>query len=371
MTPKKSNQNFQRSRYDLTIATSYKVNMNNISEKNKWSKKNIEKVIKENYNLKNSVYISFGDDIFQIFVSNDSVYKYFSNDWLLVEKPQSKSIVSKIYIFDNIIDINKIINFDADENITDDDYLIATKTEEMIWFATDKKGTIGISIIEYRYDHEIYTTMYEFIRGQLLIHIGVYYENNGKYLIHASAVHRDNNAMILMGKKFSGKSTQTAILMNLGWDFISDDKVFISLKDDIVYVERCSLSIKFRKESKKIMSISNILNNAKINDNWNHPIYGEEFRYSFANKDSNNKYKICSIAYMLNGNYDIDKKEYYKIFIDSVMFNNPFKSVGNKNKILFFNILNKLFDKINIITFDYKKDNIDKLCNIENMNNLH
>lgn len=51
--------------------------------------------------------------------------------------------------------------------------------------------------------------------------------NRGLFSLHAAGVSRDNIAMILVGPSGAGKSTLTVALVEAGWDFLSDDTIFI------------------------------------------------------------------------------------------------------------------------------------------------
>jgi len=53
-------------------------------------------------------------------------------------------------------------------------------------------------------------------------------KHNGRFSLHAGCVARDGRGVLLAGMSGSGKSTLTAALVADGWDFLTDDMVFVA-----------------------------------------------------------------------------------------------------------------------------------------------
>jgi len=53
-------------------------------------------------------------------------------------------------------------------------------------------------------------------------------KRNGRFPLHAACVAREGRGVLLAGMSGSGKSTLTAALVRDGWDFLSDDTVFVT-----------------------------------------------------------------------------------------------------------------------------------------------
>jgi hypothetical protein len=53
-------------------------------------------------------------------------------------------------------------------------------------------------------------------------------KRNGRFPLHAACVARGGRGVLLAGMSGSGKSTLTAALVRDGWDFLSDDTVFVT-----------------------------------------------------------------------------------------------------------------------------------------------
>ncbi len=58
-------------------------------------------------------------------------------------------------------------------------------------------------------------------------------KRRGRFPLHAGCVAKEGRGLLLAGTSGSGKSTLTAALVRDGWDFLSDDTVFIAPQADM------------------------------------------------------------------------------------------------------------------------------------------
>jgi Coenzyme PQQ synthesis protein D (PqqD) len=64
------------------------------------------------------------------------------------------------------------------------------------------------------------------------------------FALHAGGVALDDKAMLLVGRSRSGKTTLTAALLALGWDYLSDDMILMERDSLEALAMPCSLGIK-------------------------------------------------------------------------------------------------------------------------------
>lgn len=92
----------------------------------------------------------------------------------------------------------------------------------------------GIDIILNKYNKsiDIITTnasevTLDIIEKIIISCISVYLENYNCFYLHASGVCKNNNSIIFLGNKFSGKTSFMCHLLDIGFDFISNDRIGI------------------------------------------------------------------------------------------------------------------------------------------------
>jgi len=77
------------------------------------------------------------------------------------------------------------------------------------------------------FDEPIFKCARMVSHGFLLSGIAILLHARGFYYLHASAVEWDNEGYVFVGKSGSGKSTNAISLIEKGWNYLTDDSVFL------------------------------------------------------------------------------------------------------------------------------------------------
>ena len=99
------------------------------------------------------------------------------------------------------------------------------------FFKKDRNCIIVMNKLERNID--ILCAKYGIIEGQyvgeiLISMFGKYYEENGFYFFHASGVSKNNNSVLMVGAKNSGKTSIMAALLNDGFDYMANSRIGIN-----------------------------------------------------------------------------------------------------------------------------------------------
>lgn len=210
----------------------------------------------------NCINIEVGGLVFSILSENDDVYKYV-REWNVVD---TDDFDYKVYIMYMPYQMLK----DAVDGNVDDvkkDFMVFEANEDC-FFGMSKSRTEGYVINTNPGTDEWGAPLFERVRWHIATHIFYACEKQNKIAFHASAVEKDNNVVILLGEKAKGKSTQTARLVNAGWNFISDDRVLISVIDGKISLEPFWNSIKIRSDVKNLNDLGWVESKSDITESY-------------------------------------------------------------------------------------------------------
>ena len=79
--------------------------------------------------------------------------------------------------------------------------------------------------------------------------LGAVLRLKGVLCLHSSVINIEGKAVLVMGKKRSGKSTTAAYFAKIGYEVIADDLAAISIKNEVFYVESGYTKIRLRPKS--------------------------------------------------------------------------------------------------------------------------
>jgi hypothetical protein len=79
--------------------------------------------------------------------------------------------------------------------------------------------------------------------------LGVVLRLKGVLCLHSSVINIEGKAVLVMGKKRSGKSTSAAYFAKMGYEIIADDLATISIKNEVFFVESGYSKIRLRPKS--------------------------------------------------------------------------------------------------------------------------
>lgn len=192
---------------------------------------------------KKSIKIEVGGITFSIFSDYEEDLSKFIKEWRLITSKKSDYSIYLLHMTRE--ELIQLINKNIDEK--NQDFTIF-EANDNCFFVMSKDRTEGWVINTNQGLDEWGMPLYERVRWHIATHLFYACEKRKKIAFHASAVVKNGKVVILFGRKATGKSTQIARLINLGWEFLSDDRVLISTVDGKIYMEPFWNSLKLRMD---------------------------------------------------------------------------------------------------------------------------
>lgn len=304
--------------------------------------------------------VEVGGLVFSIMSQNDDIYKYVK-EWNCVETDGYDYRIILLNMTRESLD--EIVN----QNVENEkqDFLIFEANEDC-FFAMSKERTEGYVINTNLGSDEWGAPLFERVRWHIATHIFYACEKEQKIAFHASAVEKDNNVVILLGEKAKGKSTQTARLVNEGWNFISDDRVLVSVANGRISIEPFWNSIKIRSDVTNRTDIEWVEEKTEIEESYyEDPDFGYSMR-RICKSDIKQVFPTKILAFFLNDISDeVQVMQPSKAMIDMmnsyILFGALWDEVKTRKCI--FEIANTFVKEATCICMDVKTD---KFMNVVN-----
>ena len=191
------------------------------------------------------------------------------------------------------------------DNFSIDDYDISLKYEiQYIDSAEQSELLVNDNIYMYidTWKDIFHTKQLQSIIYQV---VDVVRQESNRFLLHASAISTKYGAVVFVGDSGVGKtSLMLRLCLKNNFKMISNDRVVIGKKDDIIYVERGSKYLNLRKSSidTYLPEISNVFGNQKVADWDNKKVFFPEDIGLLFETNRTNLYAIIGINIIDNWN---------------------------------------------------------------------
>lgn len=304
--------------------------------------------------------IEVGGLVFSILSENDDVYKYVK-EWNLVDTDDYGYRVILMYMPPE--SLNEVMNRNVD---TGKKNFMVFEANEGCFFGMSQSRTEGYVINTNQGMDEWGAPLFERVRWHIATHIFYACEKKKKIAFHASAVEKDNKVVVFLGEKAKGKSTQTARLVNAGWNFLSDDRVLISVVNGQISLEPFWNSIKIRSDVKNLNDIGWVENKTDIKESYyEDPDFGYSVR-KVCKSDIKQVFPSKIVAIFLNDFFDEPQivqpsKALMDMLNSYILFGALWDEVKTRKCI--FEIANTFVKNATCICMDVKTDSFMNVVN--------
>lgn len=266
------------------------------------------------------------------------MYAYFTYlDVTIKLTTNKKDIINYCYTsFSDYFDFSNKISFDSEVIICDKPIFnskISYKSKSFHSFELFYDRKLN-HIVVTSLNHDYCLEIMRLVRELLIFHI----DKNSLIFLHAACVTKNDNGIIILGEKNSGKTTTCIALLKHGYDLVSNDKLLVEQIDNEIVCRGLPISIGIRNNTKVIFKeIENLTFNCEDNRYYIKP---QELVKRFNVNISN----ICKAKLIILPRYTPDK-----IKIDSKKIN-----FEEKKEIIIKQILDTVYEKQKILdTIDF------------------
>ncbi|WP_312982201.1 hypothetical protein [Atlantibacter sp.] len=203
-----------------------------------------------------------------IFTTDKRFYKYISSIFLsyIVDIENCKEFYTIRIVFDHTSHMKGNANENA-RNLRGGIFLNLEKNERT-YYCTSSSNDMFKAVFR-----EIRDYFDELIRSCRVI------------CLHAACVSNSHNAICIVGDKFSGKTTLMLRMLSEGYDFVSNDKIYVFLTKDKLHVFSLPISAGIRNGSFKFQP--------ELLEHINNNQYSEHVEYSSEGRIHLSPYFLC------------------------------------------------------------------------------